>query len=109
MYLCVVKKKDASIDAKHKINLTYFTPFFRVSIVDFEHIFMMRCAIWPHLYNLKNVENTHGTVLPLVKLQASACKFTKSNTPPRLFFTFLKFYKWQQIVQCIIFVCWTYK
>ena len=88
MYLCVVKKKDASIDGKHKINLTYFTPLFRISIVDFEHIFMMRCAIWPHLYNLKNVENTHGAVLPLVKLQASACKFTKSNTPPRLFFTF---------------------
>ena len=28
----------------------------------------MRCAIWCHLYNLKNVKNTHGGVLILVKL-----------------------------------------
>ena len=28
----------------------------------------MRCAIWYHLYNLKNVKNTHGGVLLLVKL-----------------------------------------
>ena len=31
----------------------------------------MLCAIWYHLYNLKNVKNTHGGVLLLVKLQAS--------------------------------------
>ena len=30
----------------------------------------MRWAIWYHLYNLKNVKNTHGGVLILVKLQA---------------------------------------
>ena len=30
----------------------------------------MRYAIWYHLYNLKNVKNTHGGVLNLVKLQA---------------------------------------
>ena len=35
----------------------------------------MRCAIWYHLHNLKNVKNTHGGVLILVKLQAKA--FTK--------------------------------
>ena len=32
----------------------------------------MRCGIWYHLYNLKNVKNTHGGVLILVKLQAEA-------------------------------------
>ena len=32
----------------------------------------MRCAICYHLYNLKNVKNTHGGVLLLVKLQAKA-------------------------------------
>ena len=32
-------------------------------------IYVMRCAIWHHLYNLKNVKNTHGGVLILVKLQ----------------------------------------
>ena len=28
---------------------------------------VIRCAIWYHLYNLKNVKNTHGGVLLLVK------------------------------------------
>ena len=23
------------------------------------HLYVMRCAIWCHLYNLKNVKNTH--------------------------------------------------
>ena len=31
---------------------------------------MTRCAIWYHFHNLKNVKNTHGGVLLLVKLQA---------------------------------------
>ena len=52
----------------------------------------MRCATWYHLYNLKNVKNTHGGVLVLV---------TKSNTPPRVFFTFLRLYKQYQIAQNI--------
>ena len=60
---------------------------------------VMPCSIWYHLYNLKNVENTHGGELLLVKLQASACNFTKSNSPPWVFSTFLKLYKWYQIAQ----------
>ena len=52
-------------------------------------LYMMLCMIWYHLYNLKNVKNTHGGVLLLAKLQAEACNFTKSNTPPWVFFTFL--------------------
>ena len=63
----------------------------------------MRCAIWYHLYNLKNVENTHGGVLILVKLQAEACNFTKINTPPWLFFTFFKLYMRYQIAQRITY------
>ena len=31
---------------------------------------VMFCAIWYHLFNLKNVKNTHGGVLLLVKTQA---------------------------------------
>ena len=50
---------------------------------------VMRCAIWYHLYNLKHVKNTHGGVLLLVKSQAKACNFNKSNTPPWLFAHFL--------------------
>ena len=30
----------------------------------------MHCAIWYHLYNLKNEKNTHEGVLLLVKFQA---------------------------------------
>ena len=33
--------------------------------------YVVRCAIWYHLYNLKNMKNTHGGVLILVKLQAA--------------------------------------
>ena len=33
-------------------------------------LYVMFCAIWYHLYNLKNVKNTYGGVLLLVKLQA---------------------------------------
>ena len=54
---------------------------------------VMRCVIWYHLYNLKNVKITHGGVLILIKLQA----FTKINTPPWVVFTFCKLYKWYQI------------
>ena len=59
----------------------------------------MFCAIWYHLYNSKNVKNTHGGVL-LVKLQAFST-FSKSNTLPWVFFTLFKLYKWYQIVQRI--------
>ena len=47
----------------------------------------MPCAIWYHLYDLKNVRNTHGGVLILVKLQASGfnCRNgTKSRNEPHL-------------------------
>ena len=47
----------------------------------------------------KKHEKYHGGVLILVKLQASACKFTKINAPPWVFFTFFKLYKWYQIAQ----------
>ena len=41
------------------------------------------CAIWYHLYNLKNVKNANGGMLV----------FTKSKTLPWVFFTFFKSYK----------------
>ena len=63
----------------------------------------MLCAIWYHLYDLKNVKNTHGGELLLVKLQAAACNYTKGNTPPWVFFTFFELYKWYQIAQHITF------
>ena len=51
--------------------------------------YVMFCAIWYHLYNLNNVKNNHDVVLHLAKLQALACNFTKSNSPPWVFFTLL--------------------
>ena len=33
--------------------------------------------------------------------KVTACYFTKSNTPPWVFFTFFKLYKWYQIAQRI--------
>ena len=52
---------------------------------------VMFCAIWYYLYNLKNVKNTHGRVSLLVQLHAFiVCNFTKSSTPPWVFFTFFK-------------------
>ena len=64
---------------------------------------MVRCTIWYHLYNLKNVKDTHGGVLILVKLLASVCNFTKINTPPWVFIKFFKLYKWYQIALSITF------
>ena len=55
----------------------------------------MRCSIWYHLYNLKNVKDIYGGVLSLV---------TKMNTPPWMFFTFLKLNKWYQIAQRTTYV-----
>ena len=34
-----------------------------------QHNYVMRWVIWSYLYNLKNVKNTHGEVLLLIKLQ----------------------------------------
>ena len=32
------------------------------------YLYVMHCAIWYYLHNFKNVKNTHGRVLLLVKL-----------------------------------------
>ena len=56
-----------------------------------------------HLFNLRNLKNTHGEVLLLVKLQASACNFNESSTPSWVFFMFIKLYKWYQIAQRITY------
>ena len=55
---------------------------------------MVRCAVWYHLRNLKNVKNTHGGVLILVKLQTLACRLLQT----------LKLYKWYQIAQRITYL-----
>ena len=58
-------------------------------------------AIYYQLYKYKNFKNTHGGVLLSVKLLSSSCNFTKSDTPPEVFFMFLKLCKWYQIAQSV--------
>ena len=62
------------------------------------------CVIWYYLYNLKNVKNTHGGVLLLVKLQTKTCNFTKSSTAP---WVFLTFFKLNQIPHAMYHICCT--
>ena len=52
----------------------------------------MRCAIWYFMYNFKNVKNTHGGVLILVKLQAGAIWYHLYNLVP-----FVQFKKCEKI------------
>ena len=43
-----------------------------------------------------------------VKLHVKAWNFTKSYTPPWVFFTLFKLYKWYQILQSITYSTWEY-
>ena len=74
----------------------------KVVVVKDEILYVMLSAISYQLYNLKNAKNIHGGVLLLVKLQANAYIFTKSSTPPWVFFMSFKLYKWYQMEQSII-------
>ena len=60
--------------------------------------FVMRCAIWYHLHNLKNVKNTQRRSVTFNKF---ACNFTQSNTPALVFFTFFKLCKQKHTAQSI--------
>ena len=57
-------------------------------------------AIWYHLFNFKNVKSTQWRSVTLSK---AVCNFTKSNGPPRMFFTFFKLYKWYKIAQSVTY------
>ena len=63
--------------------------------------YVILCAIWYHLYNLKNAKNTYGGMLLLVKLQSTV---TKSNILPWVFFTFFEFCEWYQIAQNVSYI-----
>ena len=63
----------------------------------YETLWAIRC----YLYNfLKGKIPWRSVTLSKV---AKACNFIKSNTPPLMFFTFLKLYKWHQIAESIIY------
>ena len=87
-----------------KSNLNFKNPLGLSSSVDLNRLKYKVAKL--HIYDgvgdlvpfiqFKNVKNTHGGVLLLVKLQA------KSNTPSWVFFTFFKLYKWYQIAHRIM-------
>ena len=61
----------------------------------------MFCAIWYHLYNFKNLENTHGGVLLLGKLQAKPADLLKITLLHGCFSRFLNCTSGTQIAQRI--------
>ena len=69
------------------IMMTSPTIFYHVTNIIL-YIYVMLLDLIPFV-QFKNLKNTHGGVLLLVKLQTSACNFTKSNAPPRVFSRFL--------------------
>ena len=62
-----------AISQKKKLRISWF-------------LIVMRCSIWYHLYNLKNVKNTHD---PWRSVTFSKVAVTKSNIPPWVFSHFL--------------------
>ena len=63
----------------------------------------MFCAIWYHFVQFKKREKHPRNSVTYSKFQAKACNFTKSGTPPWMFFTFLILYKWYQAAQNVSF------
>ena len=57
--------------------------------------FVMLCLIWCFLCNLKSMKKTKTW---------RSVTLSESNTPPWVFFTFLVFYKWYEIVQSVTFI-----
>ena len=62
---------SASFRRSEKIS-TFYTAI--ETFCESVRVYVVRWAIWYHLYNLKNVKNTHGGLLILVKLQATLLK-----------------------------------
>ena len=48
--------------------MSKMTEHFAETVTSYKPITIMCCANWCHLYNLKNVKNTHGGVLLKVTL-----------------------------------------
>ena len=62
----------------------------------------MLCASWYRLGNFKNVKNTHGEVLLLVKSKANVTLLHELKWHSSLsVFTFFELYRWYQIAQRI--------
>ena len=76
--------------------IIWFSVVFRVHIkrpVAWNRLNVMLCAVWCYLYIRKREKHPWRDV--------TFSKVTKSNTTPLTFSTFLKLYKWYQIVQSV--------
>ena len=62
-----IYKKSVQWKAFSKKLILIFTVINCIMLI---YHYVVRCIIWYHLYNLKNVKNTRGGMLLLVKLQA---------------------------------------
>ena len=74
-------------------NLNHTTGNLKSRILTFIVLYVMRCAIWYHLCNLKTWKHPWRSV--------TFSNFTKSNTPPWVFFAFFKLHISYQIAQSI--------
>ena len=79
---------------------TSIPPYFILGLCFPQYLpnYVILCPIWYHLYNLKNVKNTHRVALLLVKLPATLLKVTLHHD---YFLRFFKLYIWYQIGQSI--------
>ena len=66
--------------------------------------YVVRCAIWVPFVQFKKREKHLWRSVNFSKVAGLACNFTKINTPPWVFFTFFKLYKWYLSVQSITYV-----
>ena len=90
----VIVTKSSTYDLGKVPNILLWLIYLTITLIFNENAKLRRSVlIWYHLKNFKNVKNTHGEVSLLLKMQALVCNFTKSNTPPWVFFTFLKLHK----------------
>ena len=72
----IYKDKAPPYDSTQNFSLMFFVVIFHwfvlwamfLDLFRSFYWYVMRCTIWYNLYNLKNVKNTHGGVLLLVKL-----------------------------------------
>ena len=78
------------------VTFVHFISRFSALKDPFERLYVMFCVIWYHLYNLKNVKKYIWRSVTFF-----TCNFATSNTPPWVFFTFLKLHKRYQILQSI--------
>ena len=104
------------IDMFHFLTGQLFVQAFIINVFNL-NVFSYCCCSRKHFFNIRYICDALCDLLPFVQFkkreqrpwrsvtfsQAEVCNFTKSNTPPWVFFTFLKLCKWHQIAQHISF------